>query len=112
MANAYYRWRLPMWLLCYLSAFVLVILAIAFPETYLAKRQHDLKQQSASRVAEQDIDAEPWISISSVLRRHLWCLLKIMVTEPAFAFANTYTCLIYGLYYTFFECVSKVHLET
>jgi DHA1 family multidrug resistance protein-like MFS transporter len=35
-----------------------------------------------------------------------------MMTSPAVAFANLYTCLIYGLYYTFFECIPRVYIET
>jgi len=33
-----------------------------------------------------------------------------MLTHPAVAFANVYTCLIYGLYYTFFECIPRTYL--
>lgn len=33
-----------------------------------------------------------------------------MLTHPAVAFANIYTCLIYGLYYTFFESFPRVYL--
>lgn len=35
---------------------------------------------------------------------------KIMLTNPAIAFANFFTCIIYGLYYSFFESFPRIFM--
>ena len=101
-----------MWELCYLSAFVLLIIAFALPETYLPKRLHDRKTQSSAHVERLGLEKNLWKTFTLSIRKHILRPMQIMLTRPAVAFANLYTCLIYGLYYTFFECIPRVYIRT
>lgn len=106
------RWRLPLRELCYTSAFVLVIIAFALPETYLPKRIYDRKPRPAKQVSHVGTERDTWKTFIATIQKHLWRPMQIMMTHPAVAFANLYTCLMYGLYYTFLECIPRVYIRT
>ncbi|KAI5270964.1 MFS general substrate transporter [Aureobasidium subglaciale] len=105
------RWRLPLWEMCYVSAFVFVIMSVILPETYHIKRLYDQKRRLVVSTQNSDRETQHSVQLSHIFEKHLYRPIKIMLTHPAVAFANIYTCLIYGLYYTFFECIPRVYLH-
>ncbi|KAI5247558.1 MFS general substrate transporter [Aureobasidium subglaciale] len=106
------RWRLPLWEMCYVSAFVFVIMSVILPETYHTKRLYDQRRRLVVSTQNSDRQTQHSVQLSHIFEKHLYRPVKIMLTHPAVAFANVYTCLIYGLYYTFFECIPRVYLHT
>ncbi|KAI5223693.1 hypothetical protein E4T41_06036 [Aureobasidium subglaciale] len=104
-------WRLPLWEICYVSAFVFVIMSVILPETYHTKRLFDQRRRLAVLTQNSDREPQHSVQLSHIFEKHLSRPVKIMLTRPAVAFANIYTCLIYGLYYTFFECIPRVYLH-
>lgn len=80
------------------------------PETSSAKIRHD----RIKRLQVPDTNISPAkmsLRFMETLKSTLYRPTKIIFTQPAIAFANVYTCLIYGLYYTFFESVPRVYVE-
>lgn len=88
------------------------MITFSLPETYHAKRLYDRKESRQVRVLCHDTGAGLLKSFKASLQRHICRPMQIMTTHPAVAFANLYTCLIYGLYYTFFECIPRVYIKT
>lgn len=83
---------------------------VALPETSTAKILHDRKKRLCIASTITSSGASLYARFAETMRSTLYRPTMIMVTQPAIGFANVYTCLIYGLYYTFFDSIPRVYL--
>ncbi|KAF4550593.1 putative benomyl/methotrexate resistance protein [Elsinoe fawcettii] len=114
VASYGYKW--PMWFLFWLSLACLVLMAIGLPETYASTISYRADKTSLTLPSEENLletaanrprSRNFLIACVSII----WKPLRIMFTNPAIFFANFYTCLIYAIYYSFFESFPHVYLE-
>ncbi|CDM38175.1 hypothetical protein DTO013E5_8720 [Penicillium roqueforti] len=107
-------WRWAMWEILWLSAPILVLMTVCLPETstdnILLRRARRLRKVTGnSNLFSRSEIVQNSQSFCDML---LDCLIKpveIMVKDPAVLFANFYTSLIYGIYYSFFEAFPLVY---
>ncbi|CAI7652374.1 unnamed protein product [Penicillium viridicatum] len=107
-------WRWSMWEIVWLAGFVFVLLVLFLPETststllfYKAKR---LRQETGSdRFVTADSLRSKGVSRSQLAKLALIKPFEITLKDPAIAFANFYTSLTYGIYYSFFEVIPIVY---
>ncbi|KAF2220602.1 major facilitator superfamily domain-containing protein [Elsinoe ampelina] len=109
-----YKW--PMWFLFWLSLGCLALMLIALPETYSSTIFYKANKTTIPVPSEENLLETAGhhhrprnILIASVMI--VWKPLRIMFTNPAIFFANFYTCLIYAIYYSFFESFPHVYLN-
>lgn len=108
-------WRWFSWEMLWLSGPILILLLVALPET----SPHNILLRRAKRIrartglthfkSQSEID-QASTKISAVVIESLWRPLQIMIFDPAVAFTAVYTSLIYGIYYSFFECFPLVYV--
>lgn len=98
-----------MWLLFWLSLPTFILMLFTLPETWMAKLQYIAKgpedHQEHRSVREQ---AQAFAMASYHIASKP---LQIMLTNPAIMFGNFYTCLIYAIYYSFFESFPRIYIE-
>ncbi|OAP64307.1 hypothetical protein AYL99_00279 [Fonsecaea erecta] len=108
-------WRWSLWELLWLSAPILVLYLIAFPETSSAT----ILQRRAARLRKLTgrTDLRSWSEIeqdhmkySEVFFDAIIKPLEIMIKDPAVGFTNIYSALLYGVYYSFFEAFQLVYM--
>ncbi|KAF7191731.1 Caffeine resistance protein 5 [Pseudocercospora fuligena] len=108
-------WRFSIWEILIASGPVLLLL-IFLPETssatILHRRAERLRRitgndhvRSASEIAHMEAKAD----LKTVVYESLLIPAKITVLDPAILFVNIYLCLIYGIYYSFFEVFPLVY---
>ncbi|KAI9795903.1 MAG: hypothetical protein M1833_006630 [Piccolia ochrophora] len=107
-------WRWSLWETLWMSAPVFLLMFLTLPETYApnillrrARRLRALTGRNDFR-AQSEID-QGKIKFSAVLFDSLIKPMQITVLDPAIAFTNLYTSLIYGIYYSFFEVFPLVY---
>lgn len=83
---------------------------VALPETSTGKILHDRKKRLCIESTIAPSQASLHARFAETMRSTLYRPTMIMITQPAIGFANVYTCLIYGLYYTFFDSIPRVYL--
>ena len=105
-------WRWPQWEMLWLATPCFFLLLLALPETSHAKIIHDKERPNRSTVTRPKRSAADIARSSAhVAFDTLWRPTHIVLTNPAVNFANFYTCLIYAIYYSFFESFPKVYLN-
>ncbi|KAJ5355648.1 hypothetical protein N7517_010257, partial [Penicillium concentricum] len=106
-------WRWAMWEILWMSTPILVLMVICLPETsadnILLRRAGRLRRVTGnSKFLSRSEIAHNSQAFDKML---LDCLIKpaeIMMKDPAVLFANFYTSLVYGIYYSFFEAFPLV----
>ncbi|GAB7341286.1 hypothetical protein MBLNU457_7558t1 [Dothideomycetes sp. NU457] len=102
-------WKSPMWEMFGLSILSLLLIAFVLPETLEAKLTHKREGKSSLISSSSKMTTKAVVSyLADVFNKPL----VIMVTNPAIFFSNFYTCLIYAIYYSFFESIPRTFLVT
>lgn len=107
-------WRWSLWEIVWVAGPVLVAMFVMMPETStpnillrraarLRKLTGDNRLQSQSEINQKDLDPTAVI-IDALIKP-----LEITIKDPAIAFVNLYTSLVYGIYYSFFEVFPLVY---
>ncbi|QYS95347.1 hypothetical protein H0G86_002641 [Trichoderma simmonsii] len=106
-------WRWAMWEMVWLTAIVFILLFVFLPETaaptllyYKAQR---LRKETGNPGYISEHSASQKLSRSQIIQLALVKPFEITVKDPAIAFANLYTALTYGIYYSFFEVFPLVY---
>jgi DHA1 family multidrug resistance protein-like MFS transporter len=100
----------------WLSAPVSLVLLCFLPETssatILYRRAKRLQRVtgSMSYKSQSEID-QANLSIGQIVNDALIKPVQINALDPAVLFSTFYTCLLYGIYYSFFECFPIVFTE-
>ncbi|KAJ5431820.1 Major facilitator superfamily domain general substrate transporter [Penicillium cf. griseofulvum] len=108
------RWRWAMWEILWISAPILVLMIFCLPETSadnillrcarrLRRITGNLNLLSRSEIVQSSQ------SFNNVIIHSLTKPVEIMIKDPAVLFANVYTSLVYGIYYSFFEAFPLVY---
>ncbi|KAI4130878.1 MAG: hypothetical protein LQ341_006419 [Variospora aurantia] len=107
-------WRWSLWEILWISGPILVLMLLFTPETstpnILLRRAarlraltHDARLQSQSEISQKDLKPSA-IAIDALIKP-----LEITIKDPAIAFVNIYTSIVYGIYYSFFEVFPLVY---
>ena len=108
-------WRWSLWEIIWMCGPVCLLMFISFPETYagniLLNRAKRLRKLTGNPnyKAQSEID-QANMNFKQVARDALIKPMQITALDPAVAFTNGYTALIYGIYYTFFEAFPLVYI--
>lgn len=107
-------WRWSLWEIVWLAAPVFIAMFILVPETstpnILLRRAARLRKVTGdSRLRSQSEIDEKGLNPTSVLVNALIKPIEITIKDPAIAFVNVYTSLVYGIYYSFFEVFPLVY---
>lgn len=107
-------WRWSLWEILWIAGPVFVLMFLFVPETSTpnillrrAKRLRALTGDSRLR-SQSEIDQKN-IKPTQVIISALIKPLEITIKDPAIAFVNLYTALVYGIYYSFFEVFPLVY---
>lgn len=107
-------WRWSLWEILWLSAPVLILMFLFMPETstpnLLLRRANRLRKLTGDQRlrAQSEIDQQG-LKPSAVIIDALIKPIEITVKDPAIAFVNLYSSLVYGIYYSFFEAFPLVY---
>lgn len=107
-------WRWSLWEILWLSGPILVVMLLFMPETstpnILLNRANRLRKLTGDHrlKAQSEIDQEK-LKPSAVIVDAMIKPIEITVKDPAIAFVNLYTSLVYGIYYSFFEAFPLVY---
>ena len=107
-------WRWSLWEIVWISAPILILMYLFVPETsspnILLRRAARLRQltgdsrlRSQSEIDQKDLKPRA-VVISALIKP-----IEITIKDPAIAFVNLYTSLIYGIFYSFFEVFPLVY---
>lgn len=107
-------WRWSLWEIVWIAAPVFIVMFILVPETstpnILLRRAARLRKLTGdSRLRSQSEIDEKGLNPTSVLVNALIKPIEITIKDPAIAFVNVYTSLVYGIYYSFFEVFPLVY---
>lgn len=107
-------WRWGLWEIVWLSAPILVVFLLFYPETspdYIlrARAQRLRKRTGVANIKSKSEVAQAKMTAGEVARDALIKPLEIFIKDPAVTFTNIYTALTYGIYYSFFEAFPLVY---
>jgi DHA1 family multidrug resistance protein-like MFS transporter len=108
------NWRWSQWEMLWLSgpAFILMFLCLpeTNPSTILLHRARRLRERTGNMKlkAQSEID-QANMSVTALILENLYRPMQMMILDPAVGFTALYTALIYGIYYSFFECFPLVY---
>ena len=107
-------WRWSLWEIVWIAAPVLILMFLFVPETstpnILLRRANRLRKLTGdSRLKSQSEIDQKGLKPSAVAIDALIKPLEITIKDPAIAFVNMYTALVYGIYYSFFEVFPLVY---
>ena len=108
-------WRWFAWEMLWLSGPIWILLFFALPETspsnILLRRANRIRKRTGMTHfrAQSEID-QANIKLRDLMIESLWRPIQIMILDPAVAFTGVYTSLIYGIYFSFFECFPIVYI--
>ena len=107
-------WRWSMWELLWLSGPLFVLFFFLVPETsaanILLRRAQRLRERTGSPYFKSQgeidhLELHPREAVTEAL----WRPIQTMILDPAIGFTALYVALIYGIYYSFFECFPIVY---
>lgn len=107
-------WRWSLWEIVWISAPILILMYLFVPETstpnILLRRAARLRQLTGDRRlrSQSEID-QAGLKPREVIISALIKPIEITMKDPAIAFVNVYTSLVYGIYYSFFEVFPLVY---
>lgn len=107
-------WRWSLWEIVWIAGPVLIGMFIMMPETstpnILLRRAARLRQLTGdNRLKSQSEIDQKGLDPTAVMIDALIKPLEITIKDPAIAFVNLYTSLVYGIYYSFFEVFPLVY---
>ena len=107
-------WRWSLWEILWVAGPVFILMFLFVPETstpnILLRRANRLRALTGdSRLKSQSEIDQKGLKPSAVALDALIKPLEITIKDPAIAFVNTYTALVYGIYYSFFEVFPLVY---
>jgi DHA1 family multidrug resistance protein-like MFS transporter len=107
-------WRWSLWEIVWISGPIWVAMFLCVPETsspnILLRRAIRLRQRTGDdRLRAQSEIDQHGLHPGAVIVSALIKPLEITVKDPAIAFVNLYTSIIYGIYYSFFEVFPLVY---
>ena len=107
-------WRWSLWEIVWIAGPVFVAMFIIVPETsspnILLRRAARLRKLTGDNRlrAQSEID-QKGLNPTTVIINALIKPIEITIKDPAIAFVNVYTSLVYGIYYSFFEVFPLVY---
>ncbi|KAL8931380.1 MAG: hypothetical protein Q9216_007220, partial [Gyalolechia sp. 2 TL-2023] len=107
-------WRWSLWEIVWISGPILVLMLLCTPETstpnILLRRAARLRKLTNNDrlMAQSEIDQRS-LKPSAILIDALIKPLEITIKDPAIAFVNLYSSIVYGIYYSFFEVFPLVY---
>ncbi|KAL8809569.1 MAG: hypothetical protein Q9223_007907 [Gallowayella weberi] len=107
-------WRWSLWEIVWISAPVLILMLLFVPETstpnILLRRASRLRKLTGdNRLMAQSEIAQKNLKPSAVAIDALIKPLEITLKDPAIAFVNIYSSIVYAIYYSFFEVFPLVY---
>lgn len=108
-------WRWSLWEILWIAGPILVLMFVFVPETstpnILLRRAARLRKLTGdSRLQAQSEINEKGLKPTAVIIDALIKPIEITIKDPAIAFVNLYTSIVYGIYYSFFEVFPLVYL--
>ena len=103
-----------MWEMLWISGPIFLLMFACLPETsasnILLYRGRRLRRLTGNTLlqSQSEID-QSQLTLNEVWVNTLWRPIQIMVLDPAVLFANIYSSLVYGIYYSFFEVFPIVY---
>ena len=109
-------WRWSLWEILWIAGPVFILMFLLMPETstpnILLRRARRLRAlTSDSRLMSQSEIDQSGLKPSKIAIDAFIKPLEITIKDPAIAFVNLYTALVYGIYYSFFEVFPIVYPE-
>ena len=107
-------WRWSLWEILWLAGPIFILMFLCMPETstpnILLRRANRLRKLTGNKrlMAQSEIN-QKGMTASGILVDALVKPFEITIKDPAIAFVNTYTALVYGIYYSFFEVFPLVY---
>ncbi|KAH7110812.1 major facilitator superfamily domain-containing protein [Dendryphion nanum] len=108
------NWRWSSWEMLWLSGPVLIGMFFFVPETspstILLRRAQRLRARTGQSFfkSQGEIDQSK-LRARDVVFEALWRPIQTMIFDPSIGFTALYSALIYGVYYSFFECFPLVY---
>ncbi|KAK1814417.1 hypothetical protein LTR12_011150 [Friedmanniomyces endolithicus] len=107
-------WRWGLWEIVWLSAPILIVFLLFYPETstdnILRRRAQRLRKRTGhSNIKSKSEVEQTSMTAGEVARDALIKPMEIFIKDPAVTFTNVYTALTYGIYYSFFEAFPLVY---
>lgn len=115
------NWHWSMWEILWLGGPIFVSLMICLPETsspaILLQRAQRLRKrliaqgktaEAAQLVAQSELD-QSTMTFADITKDNLLRPFQINILDPAVGFTSVYIGLIYGIFYSFFECFPLVY---
>lgn len=107
-------WRWSLWEIVWTSAPILVLMLLSMPETstpnILRRRAARLRHlTNEPRLKSQSEISQTGLKPSTIAMDALIKPLEITIKDPAIAFVNVYTSIVYAIYYSFFEVFPLVY---
>jgi len=100
----------------WLSGPIWVLMFLCLPETsasnILLRRARRLRKLTGNEKlkSQSEID-QSHLTFNEILLNSLYIPVQIAVLDPAVTFANVYSSLVYGIYYSFFEVFPLVYID-
>lgn len=107
-------WRWSLWEILWAAGPIFLVMFMLLPETstpnILLRRAQRLRKLTGDNrlMAQSEIDQKN-IKPSKILIDAIIKPMEITIKDPAIAFVNIYTAIIYGIYYSFFEVFPLVY---
>ncbi|KAL6713226.1 hypothetical protein ACLMJK_009347 [Lecanora helva] len=107
-------WRWGLWEILWMAGPVFILMFLCMPETstpnILLRRANRLRKLTGDSrlMAQSEID-QKGMKPSTVAVNALIKPFEITIKDPAIAFVNIYTAIVYGIYYSFFEVFPLVY---
>ena len=114
-------WHWSMWEVLWLGGPIFVFLIFCLPETstptILLRRAQRLRvrqtkegnRAAASQLVSQSEIDQAQMTTNQIVENYLWRPFQINLLDPSVAFTSLYIGLIYGIFYSFFECFPLVY---
>ena len=107
-------WRWSLWEIVWIAGPVLIAMFLMMPETstpnILLRRAARLRKLTGdNRLQSQSEINQRGLNPNAVIVDALIKPIEITIKDPAIAFVNLYTSLVYGIYYSFFEVFPLVY---
>ncbi|KAH8804713.1 multidrug transporter [Xylogone sp. PMI_703] len=107
-------WRWSLWEILWAAGPVFLVMFLLLPETstpnLLLRRAQRLRKLTGDKrlMSQSEIDQKN-LKPSRILVDAIIKPIEITIKDPAIAFVNIYTAIIYGIYYSFFEVFPLVY---
>lgn len=107
-------WRWSLWEILWIAGPVFILMFLLMPETstpnILHRRASRLRKLTSDpRLMSHSEISQAGLKPSKIAIEALIKPLEITLKDPAIAFVNLYTALVYGIYYSFFEVFPLVY---